>query len=146
MLCVQSPKLSILVLFFILLAKFAVRGGFTLKGKDCISLLIRQQLISSQADTHTHMRSNRPPSHERMCLRVVFRRSRAITESQQFKSQCHKSRTRLPCNINTQEKQQTDAYLLLEWLAELSQPERTETKTLEMHVSSQPSRLNWPIP
>lgn len=41
-----------------------------LKGEECSPLLIRQQLISSQPGTH--MRSNRPQSHEHMCLCVVF--------------------------------------------------------------------------
>lgn len=110
---------------------------FMLKGEECFSVLIRQQLISSQ--TACVPKQTTEPRALVSVRRV--RHSLAIAKSQHLKSCRLKSQERPLRNVNTH-KNSAGSYLLLERLLELTEPGQTKTKTFPMHVSNQPSRLN----
>lgn len=116
---------------------------FMLKGEECFSVLIRQQLISSQTAC-VLKQTTEPRAPEHVSVRRV-QHSLTIAKSQHLKSRRHQSQGRPLRNVNTH-KNSAGSYLLLERLLELTVPAQTKTKTFPMHVSNQPSRLNWPIP
>lgn len=127
----------------IIISLICCAGWFYAEGRR-LFFTANQTAAHQQPGRHTHALNQTTEPRAHVFVRRA-QRSRTITESQQLKSQCHKSQGRPPRNINMH-RNSDRSYLLLEWLAELSEPEQTKTKTFEMHVSNQPSRLNWPIP